>query len=99
ELADLMVVDLPDLVSGLGDKIAVVAYQQDTTLIFVQGIDQEIAGVHIQVVGRLIEQKEISFAHDGLGQRDPGFLSTAEHLDLFIDIISAKEKTPEKRAQ
>ena len=43
---------------------------------------QHLLGGDVQVVGRLIQDKECSRGHHELGQGQPGFLSTAQHPHL-----------------
>ena len=75
------------------------AYQDYASLVFIQGICQQINGVHVQVIGRFIEHQEIGLADDGFGQCYPGFFSSTQYLDLFIYIVSAEKETSQHGAQ
>ena len=66
----------PDLVGCFGNEVPVVANENDTALVFIQRLNQQVAAMHIEVVGRFIKHQEVSFAYNGLGQRYPGFLAT-----------------------
>ncbi len=94
-----MVVDLPDLIGNFGNEVPVVAHHDQGALVTVERIDEQVYRVHVEVVGRLIQHEEVCLAHDGLGQCHTGFLTTAEHFDLLVCIISAEEETTKQGAQ
>ena len=58
----------------------------------IQSIFQNLFGVNIQVVGRLVEKQEIGFGKHKFCQGDTSLFSTG---NLFIDILPGKEKSSE----
>ncbi len=55
--------------------------------------------MHIKVVRRLIEHQEVGLADDRFGQCHPCFLTSTQHLDLFIRIIATKQEATQYGAQ
>src|SRR5258706_15563613 len=58
---DLLVFDVPDLVRDLVDKVTVMGDDHKGSLVLLQGLDEDILGNEIQVIGRLVQEQEIGF--------------------------------------
>ena len=48
--------------------------------------------------GRLVHQQEIRRIEQQFDQRQPAFFAAAEHADFFEDVVAAKQKAAEQRA-
>ena len=55
---------VPYLCSKSLVKLRLVANHKDTALVFLQGTLQLVLGVHVQVVGRLVQKQDIGFTVD-----------------------------------
>ena len=58
-------------------ELRFMADEQDTSLVFLQRPLQLVFGVHIQVIGGLVQQQEVGFPVDELAQPDLGLLAAA----------------------
>ena len=53
------------------------ADKQDTFLVLLQCPFQFVLGIHVQVVGGLVQEEEVGVAVDELAEADLGLLATA----------------------
>jgi hypothetical protein len=81
-------VDLPDLCGQGVDQIAVVGHQQDRTLIGIQDRLQNLLRRNVQVVGRLIQQKEIGVLQRKFGQRQAPAFAAGKHGHFLEGVVS-----------
>src|SRR5699024_922889 len=84
--------DFPYLIGRFTDKIPVVRNEYIAPLVLMECIYEPLYRLHIQMVGRLIQQEKIGFGNNSFGQGYPCFLSSRQNLYLFKDIISGKQK-------
>ena len=73
----------------------IMADDHDTTSKLQQGILQRSQGLHIQVIGRLIQEEHIGASYQGLGQMQSTPLTAGEgaHSFLLITTIEIKAST------
>ena len=64
----------------------------------VQGVLQHVAGLDVQVVGRLVEAEQVGRVGHQLGQRQPGLLAAREDLDLLLDCVAGEEEGAQQPA-
>ena len=74
----LAVVNLNDPLDHPIQKPAVVGDGQDGALVAIQILLQPLGGPEIQVVGRLVQQKDVGVLQNQAGQVDPGLLPAGE---------------------
>ena len=58
--------------------MAIVRYQHQRALVFLQGFGERFAHVDIEVVGRFVQQQQVGPAPDQQCQRQPRFLAARE---------------------
>ncbi len=75
--------------------MGIVAHQHDGTLEVVDGIDQRRAGVHIEMVGRLVEQQQVRGVARCQRQQQPRLLAARQHADLEIGAIARETEAAE----
>ena len=83
---------LHDPASRAVDKITVVGDKEHCAVVGIEGVFQDLAGDDVQMVGRLIEDKEISLRKHELGQGYPAPFAAREFSDQFEHIVSCKEE-------
>ena len=60
-----------------------------------QGVLERAQGVHVEVVGRLVEQQDVGAGLDHLGQVDPVALAARELADLFLLVAALEVEGPD----
>lgn len=53
------------------------ADEKDTAFIFTEGAFEFILGVHIQMIGRLVQKQDVGFSVNDFTETDFGLLTTA----------------------
>lgn len=82
-----------------GEKVTVVADNDQRPLIAEQRLLQRLLRRDIQMVGRLVHHQHIRMLHHQKGKLDPGALSARENPDLFEGLLSDELKPAEQGAQ
>ena len=59
-------------------------------------VKQDLLAGHVQMIGWLVEHKEIERLQQELEDGHPATFSTAEHGHLLVDIVAAKEEAAEQ---
>ena len=85
-----LVPDLGDFVDRHVEKIAVVRNQHESIGIVGQILFQPVAGFEIEMVGGLVEQKQIGLLQQQLGQRDAHLPAAGEFFGLAVPVFFAK---------
>src|SRR4051812_595840 len=80
-------------------KVAVVADGDDRALKSIQSLFKRLARWNIQMVGRLVEHKDVDARVDQLGEGEPSLFSAGEITHMLVNIIARKEKLGEEGAQ
>jgi len=92
-------IDEPQAIgAGLG-QIDVVGDEQHRALIAVDGVDQSLAAVDVQVRGRFVEYEDMRFGVGHEPQQQPHLLAAGEVLYFCVDLLLAKAHAGGKRAQ
>ena len=66
------------------------ADQENTSLIFDQSLLQSFFGIHIQVVGRLVQKQDICFFVYQFAQTHLCLFTTAQYTHLALDMLGSK---------
>ena len=74
------------------EEVAVVADEEDGACEFLEGFEQDFAGLDIEVVCGFVEDEEVEGADEHHGEDNAAFFATREDGDGFIDVIFAKHK-------
>ena len=93
--ADLGGIDLNDLRYNFIKEITVMGDDKYSTRIIQKISFQPGNTLHVEVVGRLIEEKNVRLGDQEFTKSDTGLLSTGEGFDLFGKIFVRKAKTLE----
>ena len=86
------VAELVELVGEALEEVAVVGDDDEGTRILEEGILEDVLGVHVEVVGRLVEDEEVGGCEQQLGQCEAGFFAAGEHLDLLLAVLAVEEE-------
>ena len=96
---DLSGIDLDDLGHNLIQKITVMGNNKYGTRIVQKIGFQPGNTLHIQMVGRLIEKKNVRLGDQKLTKCDACLLSAGESFNLLVEIFFCETKTPENAHQ
>jgi len=89
----LVMLDMENDLTHTVDKIPVVGNQHQGTGIAFQPLFQPQAGVHIQVVGGLIEQQQVGRAHQRLGQIEANAPAAGKTAHRAQTLLSGKSQS------
>ena len=87
------VVEFDYFVCDTVKKIAVMRYDQDTSLVVGKIRFQPLDRSEVKVVGRLVEDQQIRLKEKEFSECYTGFLSAGKSIDRFVNIISDKAKS------
>src|SRR5699024_3833528 len=85
--------DFHDFVDKLIKKIPVLGYNDNSDFISGKIGFEPLDGSHVQVVGRLVQKKNIRILQQKLSKSDTGHLSAGQSMDLFLKIFLRKSKS------
>jgi len=74
------------------DKVAVVAYQQNGSLVFVQNLLQKVKRIHVQIVGRFVQYQKIGGLSQRDGQHQTVFFAAGKRRNRTLRLIGTKQK-------
>ena len=95
ERRDLAVGHHPELVGDQLHQMRVVAHQHDGAVEVVDGVDQRGARIHVEVVGRLVEQQQVRGVARGQRQQQPRLLAARQQADLEVGTVARKAEAAE----
>jgi hypothetical protein len=98
ELGRGTAIDQHQPVGGQLEHVAIVADQDHRALIFVERLDQRLARIDVQVVGRLVEDQHVRRVARDQRQREPRALAARELADLGRRLRARKAEAAELRA-
>ena len=79
--------DLDDLVDRDVQEIAVVRDQHEGERVIGQVLLQPVAGFQIQVIGGLVQQQQVRFFEQQLGQRDAHLPAAGKFLGALVPLL------------
>ena len=95
---DFAVADFEDAGGQLVDEIAVVRNEDDRAGVLHERVEQHVFGAQVEVVGGLVEQKEIRRMQQQAQQGVAAALAAGEHADLLEHVLVRKQEAPEQAA-
>ena len=63
-----------------------------------QRVEQRVNARHVQMRRRLVHQQQVRRIEQQFHQREPAFFAAAQDADLFENVVAAKQKAAEQRA-
>jgi hypothetical protein len=87
--------DQHQAVGGQLDHVAVVADEDDGAVIAVERLDQRLAGIDVEVVGRLVEDQQVRRIAGDQRQRQPGALAAGQLADQRRRLVARKTEAAE----
>ena len=63
-----------------------------------QRILQHFAGIHVQMVGRLVQQQQVVFAKHERRQRNTAFFAAGKGMNGFKHVVARKQKHAQRAA-
>ena len=94
----LAAVHLDDRVGDAADQVSVVGDQHHRAAEGIEGVLQDVAGLDVEVVRRLVEAQEIGRIGEELGEGEAGLLAAGQHADLLLDRVAGEEEGAEQPA-
>jgi len=91
-LAHMALAELIDLGDQTVEEFAVVAHDDGCAVEGADGLFEHILGLHVQVVGGLVEDEQIDGLHEQAYHGETAALAAAEHLDLLLRGFAAKHE-------
>ena len=88
-------IDFDYFIGNFIDQVAVVSDEADRPLKLLQGHLQYISRGNVEMTGRFVKEKKIDRLKKHLCQNQTALLSTAQHRDSLINVISTKKKSPQ----
>ena len=70
-------------------------HQDKRAIKCLEGILDDVLGLHIQVVGRFIENQKIDRLQQEFDQCQTCFFTARKHLHFFVDVIAFKHEGSE----
>ena len=98
EFGVLALAELEGLFDAGVEEGAVVGDDDDGAFVVLDGVLEDLLRLHVEVVGRFVENKEVGRADEHADEGDAGALAAGENADLFENIVSAEEETAEEVA-
>ena len=83
-------VDLKDPVGHMAQEIAIVADDHDRAIKLLEGFQQHLAALDVQVVGRFVEHQEVDRQGQHAGQHHPALLAAGKHRDLLVRVVAGE---------
>src|SRR3954469_13401214 len=87
-----------DVIGECPDEIDIVADKNKCSLELVQCKRQSIDAGHVEMSSWLIHEQEIGRVQQEFDQCKTAFFTTAQYVDLFENIIAAKQKASKQRS-
>lgn len=89
---------VPFLCNNILIEVRLMADHEDAALVFFKGALQLFFGVHIEVVGGLVEDQEVGGAAHQFAEADFGLLAAGEDPDFALDVLGCEAAFGEGRA-
>src|ERR1051325_211499 len=99
EIVNVAVVEVPDARGDFIEKVMIVRYEEDRAFVALQRDVECIDGFEIEVVGRLVENKNIRLEKHEATEKDARRFATGKRLDGLGGIVSAEKHLTEQAAQ
>ena len=77
-------------------ELAVVAHDDGRAVKSLDGFFQHILGLHVQVIGRLIENQEVDRLQQQFNHGQPAALASTQHLDEFLAGLPSKHESTQE---
>ena len=93
---DAAVFDLEDAGGEAVDEVAVVGDEEDGAGEVADGVEQDIFGAEVEVVGGLVEQEEVDGRDEHLGHGVAVAFAAGEDAELFEDVVAGEHEAAEE---
>ena len=97
-MADAVLFEDQQRADHLVEEIPVVGRHHERAGVVGQGLLEGLPGEDVEVVGRLVEDQEVRFLQNELGQCQAPLLAPAQQVHLLEDVVSAEEEPAEEVA-
>ena len=97
-MRELPRIDMHDVISEGPYEIHIVTDEHQGPLELIKRVGQRIDAGHIQMRGGFIHEQQIRRIQEKLDQGQAAFLSSAQHTDLFKNIIATKQEGAQQSA-
>ena len=76
-------------------EVSIVRHQDERAIKSLEGILDDVLSLHVEVVGRFIENQKIDRLQKELDHSQTGFFTTRKHLHFFVDVVAFKHEGSE----
>ena len=77
------------------EEVPVVGNDEEGAGVVDEGLLQDVLRLHVEVVGGLVENKEVGGADEHADEGDAGTFTTGEDADLFEDVVAFEKEAAE----
>jgi len=96
---DAAVFDLEDARGEAVDEVAIVRDEEDGSAEAANRVEEDILGAHVEMVGGLVEEKEVGWGDEHLGHGVAIALAAGEDSEGLEHIVAGKHEAAEERSQ
>ena len=89
---DALVAKLIDLGDQTIEEISVVRNQDERAVIILESLLQDVLGLHVEMVGGLIEDEEVDWLEQQLDHTEAHSLASRQHLDFLLCVLATKHE-------
>ena len=94
----LVVLELIDFGGEPLEEVTVVGDEDEAALVLEQGVLEHVLGGHVEVVGGLVEDKQVEGREQQFGQCQSCLLAAGEHAHLLLGVFRVEEEAAEDGA-
>ncbi len=95
----LAAADLDDLRGELVHEVAVVGDEDERAAVVLEGLEEDLLRVEVEVVGGLVEEEDVRGLQEHLGEGEAVALAAGEDGDLLVDVVPLEEEAAEDRPE
>ena len=88
-------IDVQDLGGELADEMHVVADENERALVALEGEDERLDGVDVEVRRRFVHEQQVRRVNEELDKVEARLFTTAENASLFVDLVLAGKEGAE----
>ena len=92
-LLDALVAKFIDLGDQSVEEVTVVRNQDERAVVVLERLLQDVLGLHVEVVGRLVEDEKVDRLEQQLDHAEAHALASRQHLDFLLCVLATKHES------